>query len=302
MDNLGQFIGSHALLLFGGLALIMLGLTALLWSLVGRWGERLWRAATQCWIALLEGAVSKRLLVRFPGLRTLRENRFIAGGYLGAHSVIGFFLILLVLSFFMELAENISADEGFGRFDRELTLTLAQTLAPTTLTGFYWITQLGNTRTLVLLGVSITVLLLLRRHWLLACCWSITLAGNGLLIRLLKSIFQRERPLHEHGLLVEHGWSFPSGHASGALVAYGMLAYLLVRLTRRGWHLPVVCAAIGIILLIGFSRVFLQVHYFSDVIAGYLSGAAWLAVCVAGSEIALEHRQRRVGSGAVGSS
>lgn len=293
VDNLGQFIGSHALLLFGGLALIMLGLTALLWWLVGRWGERLWRAGTQRWMALLESVFIKQLLDRFPSLRGLRENRFIAGGYLGVHSIVGFFLVLLTLGIFVELAEGIAPDESFGQFDRELTLTLAQTLTPTTLTGFYWVTQLGNMRTLVLLGVSITVLLLLHTRWLLACCWSIALAGNGLLIRLLKAIFQRERPLHEHGLLIEHGWSFPSGHASGALVAYGMLAYLLVRLTRRGWHLPVVCAAIGLILLIGFSRVFLQVHYFSDVIAGYLSGGAWLAVCVAGSEIALDHWQRR---------
>ena len=72
-----------------------------------------------------------------------------------------------------------------------------------------------------------------------------------------------------------------------------MLAYLLVRITRRAWHLSIVTAALGLILLIGFSRIFLQVHYFSDVLAGYLSGAAWLAVCVAGTEIAFGHRQRR---------
>jgi undecaprenyl-diphosphatase len=64
-----------------------------------------------------------------------------------------------------------------------------------------------------------------------------------------------------------------------------MLAYLLVRVVPRIWHLPIVCAAIGLILAIGFSRIFLQVHYFSDVIAGYMSGASWLVVCVGGCEV-----------------
>lgn len=289
MANPGQFIGSHAVLLFASLSLIMLCLTALAWWLVGRWGERWWSAGVRTWTMLLNRAPIQRLLARFPGLRKLRENRFVAGGYLGVHSVVGFLIIFATLSVFAELADEIAEDEAFTRFDTELTLTLSQTLTSPALQAFYWITQLGDVRTLTVLGLAVTALLLFRKRWLLAASWSITLAGNGLLIRLLKWVFQRERPLHEHGLLIEQGWSFPSGHASGALVAYGMLAYLLVRSTPRGWHLLIVCAAIALILLIGFSRVFLQVHYFSDVIAGYMSGMAWLVVCVGGSEVALRH-------------
>jgi membrane-associated phospholipid phosphatase len=293
VDNLGQFIGSHAVLLFGTLALTMLWLTALAWWMVSRWGERWWSAGMQAWAALLQSEWIQRLLARFPALRKLRENRFVAGGYLGVHSVIGFLIVLVTLSIFAELADEIAEDEDFAHFDTELTLTLSQTLAPKTLQAFYWITQLGDVRTLVALGIAVTAFLLLRKRWLLAASWSLALAGNGLLVRLLKWIFQRDRPLHEHGLLIEQGWSFPSGHASGALVAYGMLAYLLVRATPRGWHLLIVCAAIALILLIGFSRVFLQVHYFSDVVAGYMSGMAWLVVCVGGCEVVLRQRARR---------
>lgn len=296
--DLGQFIGSHALLLFGMFAVVMLGLTALLWSLVRHYGDRCWRVVARCWTKLLQSAAVARLLARVPGLRKLRENSFTAGGYLGIHGAAGFLVILLAVNAFAGLAEEIVRDGAFGRFDNELTSTLARTLPPAALRAFYWVTQLGNKHTLIVLGISIAALLLCARRWLLACSWSLALAGNGLLNQFLKSIFQRVRPLHEHGLLIETGWSFPSGHASGALVAYGMLAYLLVRSTSHRWHLPVVCIAIGAILLIGFSRVFLQVHYFSDVVAGYMSGAAWLAVCVAGSEIALGHRQRRSAAGA----
>jgi undecaprenyl-diphosphatase len=288
-ENIGHFIGSHALLLFGGLALAMLCLTALAWWLVGRWGERWWNIGMRAWTLLLKSETLQQLLARFPALRKLRENRFVAGGYLGVHTVIGFLIISVALNIFAELADELAANGSFAHFDTELTLTLSQTLAPEALHVFYWITKLGDVPTLTALGLAVTVFLLLQKRWLLAASWSIALAGNGLLIRLLKWIFKRERPLHEHGLLIEQGWSFPSGHASGALVAYGMLAYLLVRSTPRYWHLAVVSAAIGVILMVGFSRVFLQVHYFSDVMAGYMSGAAWLVVCVGGCEVALRH-------------
>lgn len=281
------------MLLFAGLALIMLWLTALGWLLVGRWGDRWWGAGMQAWTTLLASDFAQRCLTRFPALRKLRENRFVAGGYLGVHSLAGFLIVLATLSVFIELADEISEDEAFARFDTQLTLTLSQTLASEALRAFYWITQLGDVRTLTTLGLAVTTLLLLRKKWLLAASWSLALAGNGLLNRFLKWIFQRDRPLHEHGLLIEQGWSFPSGHASGALVAYGMLAYLLMRVVPKAWHLAVVCAAIALILSIGFSRVFLQVHYFSDVIAGYMTGAAWLVVCVGGCEVAGRTRRQK---------
>jgi undecaprenyl-diphosphatase len=91
------------------------------------------------------------------------------------------------------------------------------------------------------------------------------------------------RPLHDHGFIVEPGWSFPSGHAFGAMVFYGMLAYVLLRLTPR-FHRAIIAAAVLLIGMIGISRILLQVHYFSDVMAGYAAGAAWLVVCIVVAE------------------
>lgn len=293
MEQLGQFVGTHALWLFAALAPIMLALAALAWCAVVRWGDGAWRGVRDGWMRLLGSRPARRLLARHPALRRLGENRFVVGGYIGVHSVVGFAIVVAALAIFAELADEIDTDEGLGRFDDALAATLARQMTPAALQGFHIATRLGDTATLTLLGVAVAALLLQRRRWLEACSWSIALAGNALLNVTLKAVFRRVRPLHEHGLVFEQGWSFPSGHASGALVAYGMLAYLLVRATRREWHVPIVCATVGLILLVGFSRVFLHVHYFSDVIAGYVSGAAWLTVCIAGSEIAHHHRRRR---------
>jgi membrane-associated phospholipid phosphatase len=67
-------------------------------------------------------------------------------------------------------------------------------------------------------------------------------------------------------------------------VFYGMLAYVLLRMLPLRWHRAVIAGAVAMVTVIGISRIMLQVHYFSDVMAGYVSGLAWLVVCVAGAE------------------
>jgi membrane-associated phospholipid phosphatase len=85
--------------------------------------------------------------------------------------------------------------------------------------------------------------------------------------------------------VVETSYSFPSGHAMESFVAYGMLAYLAV-LWLRTWEarVAVICGAALLVVLIGFSRMYLGVHYFSDVIAGYAAGGVWLSALITGAE------------------
>lgn len=209
------------------------------------------------------------------------------------HLALGLLLIAGMAVLFLALADEIPEDETLSRFDLALAGELGRSLSPASLEWFSWITTLGDPLVLSGLGLLIAVLLWLRGYAHLAVLWIIALAGNGLLNRILKAIFERTRPLHDHGYGLAQGWSFPSGHASGALVAYGMLVYLCLRTMPARWHLPALIGAVSLILLVGLSRILLQVHYFSDVIAGYASGAAWLALCIAAGEIAMARRTRR---------
>ena len=115
--------------------------------------------------------------------------------------------------------------------------------------------------------------------------WLAAVSGSALLNWLLKGLFQRPRPHFAHPLVVESSYSFPSGHAMESFVAYGMLAYLAV-LALRTWEarVAVVCGAALLVVLIGFSRMYLGVHYFSDVIAGYAAGGVWLSALITGAE------------------
>jgi len=112
----------------------------------------------------------------------------------------------------------------------------------------------------------------------------------------LKHSTRRQRPFERcdsiHACLkVPDAFSFPSGHTSSAVVMWGMLAYLALRLAPPRWQVPVLVLAVAMALSIAASRVFLQVHYLTDILAGLCSGAAWLAVCIASLEAA-RHRRR----------
>lgn len=206
---------------------------------------------------------------------------------LSATLILGFAAIFVAALLFATLPNWIVVDGWLALYDQALTDAVRRTVALPVLQVFAAITVLANTSVLWVLAIGGGLVLLLWRHddYVLACIWVVAIAGNGVLTRVLKGVFARERPLYEHELFTVQGWSFPSGHSSGAVVAYGMLAYVLIRRTPVIWHLPIVLLATAIAFATGCSRVFLQVHHASDVIAGFASGLAWLMVCVIAAEL-----------------
>lgn len=244
--------GHHALpLYFTGLALLM-GLGALLARTLLPWARPLLQP---------EPALPRQAL-------PVRQMLLL--------SAAGFVLIVSAAGLFAEIAERIAPNGRLARLDEALSLAIAQHTPRAWLRGFSLLTHLADVLTLSLLGVLVAALLWRARQRLLALSWTLALGGNALLNPALKRVFERVRPVHEHGLVSEGGWSFPSGHSSGAMVAYGMLAYLALRLLPPRWHLPALLAALATVFSVGFSRVLLQVHFASDVLAGWASGLAWL--------------------------
>ncbi len=198
---------------------------------------------------------------------------------------VGVILLLALALFFSAVALAI-----FGRhaaamagFDAGLAASLRDQLPLPVLRAIALITHLGDKLWVTLIASLVLLALLLRRHWQLALAWAVALLGSVPVNGGLKTLFHRARPLHDHGFIIEPGWSFPSGHAFGAVVFYGMLAYVLLRLSPR-FHRAIIAAAILLIGVVGISRILLQVHYFSDVLAGYAAGAAWLVLCIGATE------------------
>jgi membrane-associated phospholipid phosphatase len=210
----------------------------------------------------------------------------------------GFAIVVAAAAGFAEIAVELADGRRVGELDQVFSNTVRQNLAAPALQFFGWLTHLGDTVTLTSLCIGVALLLLARGKRLLALGWTLAIAGNSLLNITLKSLFARARPLHDGGPSLEHGFSFPSGHSSGSVVAYGMLAYVLIRLLPPAqaarWGLPLVLAATALAFSIGCSRIFIQVHFATDVMAGFASGLSWLTVCIVSVEWMRQVRRRPV--------
>ncbi|BBP03504.1 hypothetical protein TPL01_08630 [Sulfuriferula plumbiphila] len=118
-----------------------------------------------------------------------------------------------------------------------------------------------------------------QRYWLLALI--LTVPGGMLLNVLMKFAFQRARPGFTDPIITLTTYSFPSGHVAGATLFYGVLAaFLVARTSMWRWRAVVVLVAILLVALVGLSRIYLGVHYLSDVLAAGAEGVAWLALCL----------------------
>jgi membrane-associated phospholipid phosphatase len=210
-------------------------------------------------------------------------------------NVLGLIAVIGGIFIFIAIADAIAADSRITLIDAVVTNSIRTHVTAVPLQIFTVLTYFGDRPMLFAIGGIATVLLWRRHHRLLAVGTAATLAGNAILNPLLKQFFERLRPLNEQGLAGEVGWSFPSGHASGAMVTYGMLAYVALRILPSAWHLPVVLGVISLVLTVGFSRIFLQVHFPSDVAAGFASGLAWLSLCILSIEL-IERYRRTNGS------
>lgn len=104
----------------------------------------------------------------------------------------------------------------------------------------------------------------------------VTILGNSLLNNVIKLAVHRARPHLNHPIAAAAGKSFPSGHAQAAIVGYGVLLAVFLPVIRHRWRPAVVTVAVLMVLLIGFSRIALGVHYLSDVVGAYLIGTVWL--------------------------
>ncbi len=152
-------------------------------------------------------------------------------------------------------------------------------------TGFVGAMQLisdsGSALAWQIVLTVVVVWLLWRRLPRLALFVVTTTAGSSLLNTVVKAAVHRLRPVLPHPVAHEPGSSFPSGHAQAAVVGYAVLLLVFLPILRGVWRRVAVTFALLMVLAIGFSRVALGVHYLSDVVGGFVLGAAWVAAMAA---------------------
>ncbi len=202
-------------------------------------------------------------------------RRFIAGLFRehGGRLVLLFLCLLAPLWLFVELADEVHELEDFY-FDDAL-LWQAHALSGPTLDRFFVVVSaLGYQWGVVPVDIALTAALLVARRWREATFAGVSFAGSALLNMATKQFFQRDRPTLWESIAPEHTFSFPSGHAMGS-ATLAMVVALLCWHTRWRW-LAVVLATL-FALLVGASRIYLGVHYPSDILGGFAAGIAWVS-------------------------
>jgi membrane-associated phospholipid phosphatase len=210
-------------------------------------------------------------------MKSLRHPR----QWLSAALLAGLLVMAAAGALFVYLADEVGEQAWLTSLDSMVAQFFHRHGVPWLVHAFEAVTLFGSASTLAVLGLAVAVVLCALRRWSLLLGWAAALAGTGLLNTILKRVVRRLRPQLPEPWVTEPGWSFASGHVMGSLVAYGFLAYLLTRITPA--HFPrraAMALLAGLVLLIGFSRIYLGVHFMSDVIGGYAAGAVWLTFCI----------------------
>ncbi len=196
---------------------------------------------------------------------------------------LGFGALLLVAAawVFGAIAEDVVTSDRLTLFDAQIATWLHEHATPTLTAWMLIVTHLHSTLAVgIYSGIAATLLAWTRRwRWLFTVALCV---GGGLALNvLMKLAFHRARPVFDDPLLTLSTYSFPSGHVAGSTICYGLgVAWVFTRTRQLRWRIVAVVAATLAIGVVAFSRMYLGVHYLSDVGAAFAEGIAWLALCL----------------------
>ncbi|WDM66063.1 MULTISPECIES: phosphatase PAP2 family protein [Xanthomonas] len=180
--------------------------------------------------------------------------------------------VLVPLGLFVDLADEVHALENVY-FDEPLLWSMRSIASPGLDAFFGVISRLGYQYGVIPLDIAIVLVLLALRRWREGTFAALGFGGSALLNMGAKQFFQRDRPSLWESIAPESTFSFPSGHAMGSMT---LAAVVIALAWRTRWRWPVTLVASAFALLVGVSRIYLGVHYPSDILGGWSAALVWV--------------------------
>lgn len=225
------------------------------------------------------GSIDRKLSSLMPKTWDFMKGRFSAGEWYGLNFTIAMVLFILTLFSFGEIVEDLMDKETLFYLDFRIRALVEGIINPEITKFMVDITNIGGVYLAILTVSIIALYLLYKRCWWKLFTLFLAVGGGEAILIILKMLFHRPRPILQ--TIAAHGYSFPSGHAFSAIIIYGFLIYLTYKMDiSKLLRIIIVSAFTLLIFLIGISRIYLNVHYFTDVLGGYASGLAWLIFCI----------------------
>lgn len=265
-----------------GRASEIVGVGLLFVFLLGWSWHWLWRHEAEVkrwWQRVAEDRRVLALHRRFAPQLEFLGNRLSPRGYPGLHLTLGLLLLITASWLFGGIAQDVVAGDPLTLFDRKVFLWFHQHRTPGLTMTMQWVSALGSPTWAFGLAMGAGLVLWWRRCWCRLLALVLVLPGGMVLDIMLKIAFHRQRPSFPESFLIFHGYSFPSGHTMAATLLYGLLAvHALITLDTWRWRVGALLVAFAMVVLVGFSRVYLGAHYPSDVLGAIAAGLAWLAL------------------------
>lgn len=187
-------------------------------------------------------------------------------------------IVFICLLITMEMVFALFAKEVMKRDIIGYRLISKYLISDVTLPIAKLITNFGGVIGLIILAIVVSTILIIKKKTLMGILIWVNLACSGLLNQILKRIVQRPRPT-EYRLIEENGYSFPSGHSMVSAAFYGFFIYLIFRNVKNKYIKWSSISFLSLlIILIGISRIYLGVHYTSDVMAGFVISISYLVI------------------------
>jgi membrane-associated phospholipid phosphatase len=195
---------------------------------------------------------------------------------------VGALVVLVCAATFARLLDDVTEGDGITFFDRDLTGLVAANRHTGVSDVFLALTAIGAPNVLALILLVAVCFLAWRSRSLQPTLIALVAYGGvRVLVNIVKNFVDRERPSSSVAIEAAYGYSFPSGHAAGSVVTFGVIAFMAASTMRsRGGRIALWAGAALLAFGVSCSRVYLGVHYLSDVLAAWAIGISWLTVLV----------------------
>ena len=261
----------------------------------------LWR-----WLVRHEADVKRygRAIAEHPRVLTLRRrfapqleflmNRLSPQGYLGLHLTTGLLFLIAMSWLFGGISEDVVHGDPLTFIDKNVAEWLHERTTPGMSALMQLITDFGSAYWVTGVAAFTAIVLWWKRYGYRLLALVLVIPGGMVMAFLLKISVHRSRPGFNDSMSIFQGYSFPSGHTMAAMLLYGLLAVFAVMAVKSWrWRVGTVISAIVMVLLVGFSRMYLGAHYLSDVLGAAAAGLAWLALCLTAVDTLRRYRAQR---------
>lgn len=213
-----------------------------------------------------------------------------------ALTAVGWIAFVVAGGIFLAIAWNVSSRAPLVSLDARVATWLHVQATPGFTTFMLWVTHANSTVAMAAWSVVFAGVLARLREWYWMLTLALAVAGGAVVNVMLKYAYERARPHFDDPFVHLDSFSFPSGHTSGAVVFYGVLAAFLVsRFHDLRIRAVIVAFAVVAVVLVAFSRMYLGAHYFSDVVAAACSSTAWLVLCLSSVHGVVRRRMAAAG-------